>query len=110
MKRHLVHQLQAWKNGRDRHPLLLLGARQVGKTWLMQEFGRTHFSHTAYVRFDNDPALRLAFEQDFHIPHLLDDYRADFRKHTSASTARAMMIARRGNCVAVRRTHSIIYS
>lgn len=75
MKRHLITQLETWKNGGDRQPLLLLGARQVGKTWLMQEFGRTHFSHTAYVRFDNDPAMRLAFEQDFHIPRLLDAIR-----------------------------------
>lgn len=75
MKRHLITQLEAWKNGEDRQPLLLLGARQVGKTWLMQEFGRTHFPHTAYVRFDNDPAMKFAFEQDFDIPRLLDAIR-----------------------------------
>lgn len=72
MKRHLITELEAWKNGTDRQPLLLLGARQVGKTWLMQEFGRTHFEHTAYVRFDNDPNMRRAFEQDFDMPRLLN--------------------------------------
>lgn len=72
MQRHLITQLKAWKDGEDRQPLLLMGARQVGKTWLMQEFGRTHFTHTAYVRFDNDPNMKRAFEQDFDVPRLLD--------------------------------------
>lgn len=75
MKRHCITQLETWKNGGDRQPLLLLGARQVGKTWLMQEFGRTHFDHTAYVRFDNDPNMRQAFAQDFNVPRLLDAIR-----------------------------------
>lgn len=75
MQRHLITQLEAWKGGEDRQPLLLLGARQVGKTWLMQEFGRTHFAHTAYVRFDNDPMMRRAFEQDFDVSRLLDAIR-----------------------------------
>lgn len=75
MKRNLISQLVAWKNGEDRQPLLLMGARQVGKTWLMQEFGRTCFAHTAYVRFDNDPVMRRAFEQDFDVPRLLDAIR-----------------------------------
>lgn len=72
MQRHLITQLKAWKDGEDRQPLLLMGARQVGKTWLMQEFGRTHFTHTAYVRFDNDPNMKRAFEQDFDVLRLLD--------------------------------------
>lgn len=72
MKRHLITELAAWKNGSDRQPLLLLGARQVGKTWLMQEFGRTHFEHTAYVRFDNDLNMKRAFEQDFDMRRLLN--------------------------------------
>lgn len=72
MQRHLITQMKAWKDGEERQPLLLLGARQVGKTWLMQEFGRTHFAHTAYVRFDNDPNMKRAFEQDFDVPRLLD--------------------------------------
>lgn len=72
MQRHLISQLKAWKDGEDRQPLLLMGARQVGKTWLMQEFGRTHFTHTAYVRFDNDPNMKRAFAQDFDVSRLLD--------------------------------------
>ena len=72
MKRHLIQQLESWKQSEDRQPLLLMGARQVGKTWLMQEFGRRCFNHTAYVRFDNDPNLRRAFEQDFDVARLIE--------------------------------------
>lgn len=72
MKRYLVQQLESWKQSEDRQPLLLMGARQVGKTWLMQEFGRRCFNHTAYVRFDNDPNLRRAFEQDFDVARLIE--------------------------------------
>ena len=44
MKRYALQNLVAWKNSKNRKPLLLYGARQVGKTWLMEEFGKTNFS------------------------------------------------------------------
>lgn len=72
MKRHAIEQLITWKAHPRRKPLLLLGARQVGKTWLMQEFGRQHYKHVAYVRFDNSARARNAFSQDFDIPRLLE--------------------------------------
>lgn len=51
-ERERLLQLQAWKQRDGRKPMLLDGARQVGKTWLMKEFGRTCFAHTAYINFD----------------------------------------------------------
>lgn len=51
-ERERLLQLQAWKQRDGRKPMLLDGARQVGKTWLMKEFGRTCFVHTAYINFD----------------------------------------------------------
>ncbi len=48
MKRHATERLYAWKNSADRRPLIILGARQVGKTWLMQDFAREAYTNGAY--------------------------------------------------------------
>lgn len=72
MKRYALEQLKQWKDSPRRKPLLLEGARQVGKTWLMQEFGRQCFEHVAYIRFDNNPRARHSFSLDFDIPRLLE--------------------------------------
>lgn len=72
MKRYALEKLQKWKEHPFRKPLLLMGARQVGKTWLMQEFGRLHFQKVAYIRFDNSERARRAFSIDFDIPRLLE--------------------------------------
>lgn len=71
MKRWSITNLEAWKKNAKRKPLLLLGARQVGKTWLMKEFGRLHYPKVVYIRFDNDPFIRQAFEQDYDVQRLL---------------------------------------
>ena len=72
MNRHALEKLKSWKNHPFRKPLLLMGARQVGKTWLMQEFGRKHFKSVAYIRFDNSERARRSFSTDFDIPRLLE--------------------------------------
>ncbi|MBQ1875335.1 MAG: AAA family ATPase [Selenomonas sp.] len=51
----ILTKLQAWKNSPVRKPLILKGVRQVGKTWLLKEFGRTEYEHTAYFNFDENP-------------------------------------------------------
>ena len=71
MRRFLMDELVEWKNGKKRKPLILNGARQVGKTWLLKEFGRLHFENVAYVSFDNNPALASQFEAGFDISRLL---------------------------------------
>ena len=53
MERRLMTQLLAWKERNSRKPLILEGARQVGKTWLLKEFGKRYFKKTAYVNFQN---------------------------------------------------------
>ncbi len=67
MQRFAMEKLIEWKDSVRRKPLLLLGARQVGKTWLMQEFGRNCFRNTAYIRFDKNQQMRAAFERDYDI-------------------------------------------
>jgi len=52
MQRELLQNLINWKHKDDRKPLIIRGARQVGKTWLMKEFGKSHYKHVAYVNFE----------------------------------------------------------
>lgn len=71
MERYAMKQLEEWYNRKNRKPLILKGARQVGKTWLMKEFGRTHFKYTAYVNFDNNKNMVNVFDGDYDIERIL---------------------------------------
>ena len=71
MQRSAMEKLVVWKDSVRRKPLLLLGARQVGKTWLMNEFGKTCFKTTIYIRFDRNQPMRAAFERDYDIRRIL---------------------------------------
>ena len=71
MKRYAMDKLVYWKNKRNRKPLLLKGARQVGKTWLMKEFGKKCFKNTAYINFDSDVRMRRIFEDDYDIQRII---------------------------------------
>ena len=71
MQRTLLDWLVAWKNGARRKPLILNGARQVGKTWLLKEFGRLHFENVAYVSLDNDSLARSYFDPDFDVARII---------------------------------------
>ena len=64
MKRTAYNSLLAWKKSPDRKPLLLLGARQVGKSWLMEEFGKNEFKSVVFLNFDKKPELSAYFEND----------------------------------------------
>jgi predicted AAA+ superfamily ATPase len=71
MQRTLLDRLVAWKNGARRKPLILNGARQVGKTWLLKEFGRLHFENVAYVSLDNDNLACSYFDPDFDVARII---------------------------------------
>ena len=68
MNRNATHALLHWKTRPDRKPLVLRGARQVGKTWLMKEFGETCYSNFVYLNFDEDDTLTSIFETNKN-PH-----------------------------------------
>ena len=72
MKRYAMEKLIEWKFAKKRKPLIIRGARQVGKTWLMKEFGLTHFENTAYINFDNNERMKNLFAGDYDIPRLID--------------------------------------
>ena len=71
MKRFITEKLINWKNSKDRKPLILKGARQVGKTWLMREFGKRYFQSVAYVNFDNNKNMKDVFNMDYDIERIL---------------------------------------
>ena len=62
MKRNALESLMQWKSSEDRKPMVLKGARQVGKTWLMKEFGRTAYDSFVYFNFDEEDELKSIFE------------------------------------------------
>jgi len=71
MERALMKELIAWKASPRRKPLVLMGARQVGKTWLMKTFGQRCYAKTAYINFDHNERMQRVFAQDFDIDRLL---------------------------------------
>ena len=71
MERFAIQKLKIWKNRKDRKPLLIRGPRQVGKTWLMKEFGKNEYTYTAYVNFEDSKQLRNIFQDDFNIDRIL---------------------------------------
>ena len=71
MYRSKIDELVAWKNDKNRKPLILKGARQVGKTWLMKEFGRKYYQNTVYVNFDNADNLKDLFKPDLDVSRII---------------------------------------
>ena len=71
MYRIAIEKLLKWKNKKNRKPLIIEGARQVGKTWLMQEFGRLHFKDTVYINFDSNSRMAELFASDLDTSRLI---------------------------------------
>ena len=71
MNRLAIQELITWKNAKIRKPLIIQGARQVGKTWLMKEFGKQEFQNVAYLNFESSNRLREIFLFDFNIERII---------------------------------------
>jgi len=71
MYRFAIEQLKKWKEKKNRKPLIIRGARQVGKTWLMREFGSTEYENMVYINFDNNERMKNLFEGDLSIEQLI---------------------------------------
>ena len=71
MRRAKLAELIAWKESDSRKPLIIRGARQVGKTWLMKEFGRTAYAQTIYLNFEQNRRLKTLFTDDFEIARVI---------------------------------------
>ncbi len=77
MRRLKLDELVAWKNAPARKPLIIRGARQVGKTWLMKEFGRQHYDQTVYVNFEKTRRLKELFTDGFETGRVLTALQAE---------------------------------
>ena len=84
MKRNLYNQLVAWKNSPTRKPLILEGARQVGKTWLMKEFGKNEYEDMVYVNCANNDFARNLFLHDLVPQRIIRDIVANTGKRIVA--------------------------
>lgn len=71
MYRTAMEQLLQWKAKKRRKPLIIRGARQVGKTWLMKEFGAQEYEQTVYINFDNNERMRNLFEGSLDVERLV---------------------------------------
>lgn len=76
MERLILQQLIEWKNSKDRKPLILNGARQVGKTWLLREFAKREYKQEAYIVCRKNELARQIFSQDFDVDRILRGLRA----------------------------------
>ncbi len=73
MKRTVMKKLLNWKNSPYRKPLILKGVRQVGKTWVLKEFGRQYYENTAYFNFDENEEYRQFFETTKDVERILQN-------------------------------------
>lgn len=71
MERLAMQYLDNWKVNENKKPIIIRGARQVGKTWLMKEFGKRKYSQIAYVNFESSKLLKSLFEDDFDIERII---------------------------------------
>ena len=71
MYRVAIEKLLKWKESKRRKPLIIEGARQVGKTWLMQEFGRQAYAETVYINFDSNSRMANLFASDLDVNRLI---------------------------------------
>lgn len=81
MERQIMNSLIKWKNKASRKPLIIHGARQVGKTWIMKEFGRTQFDDYVYISFDNNERIKNVFELDFDIKRIVSSLKIESGKN-----------------------------
>ena len=66
-----MQYLDNWKMDENRKPIIIRVARQVGKTWLMKEFGKRNYSQIAYVNFESSMLLKSLFDDDFDIERII---------------------------------------
>ncbi len=71
MKRKIIQNLEIWKNNPQRKPLIVQGARQVGKTWIMKEFAKKYFKNVVYINFESSARLQTIFADDFDIDRII---------------------------------------
>ena len=90
MKRFALDDLKNWKANPARKPLIIRGARQVGKTWLMREFGRSCYTNTIYINFDDNDVMSELFSRDLNIERIVKGIELAFQ--TKIDTENTLLI------------------
>ncbi|MDR0854310.1 MAG: ATP-binding protein [Clostridiales Family XIII bacterium] len=72
MERELLGDLLKWKDSAKRKPLLLVGARQVGKTWLLKHFAKNYYDNSVYIVFEKNPTMKTLFSLDYDVGRIID--------------------------------------
>ncbi len=77
MRRLLMNSLIAWKKNKKKFPILVRGAKKTGKTWLLNEFGRTQFAQTAYISCGSNVNIERLFSGDLSVPRIISGLQAE---------------------------------
>ncbi len=85
MYRKAIEELAVWKNNPNRKPLIIQGARQVGKTWIMKEFGSKYFKNVVYINFESSVSLQTVFRDDFSVSRLITVFEIESRQKIHAN-------------------------
>ena len=78
MERLLLKKMEHWKNKSKRKPLIIQGARQVGKTWIMKEFGKRYFQNVVYINFANNEHMKSVFDLDYDIKRIISAIKIEY--------------------------------
>lgn len=77
MERFALASLSEWKKSKSKKPLIIQGARQVGKTWLMKEFGKREYEQVAYINFESSDSLKSIFRENFDVSRLITAFQIE---------------------------------
>lgn len=80
LKRFILEELIKWKNSKYRKPLILKGARQIGKTYILKQFGKENYEDIAYFNFDHDEDLQNLFESSKNPQRILEQLTFIYKK------------------------------
>lgn len=86
MIRDALFELSRWKESKFRKPLVIKGARQVGKTWLMKEFGSKNYSNVAYINFENNERMTQLFKNDYDVERIIFGLQIEANKQIDQET------------------------
>lgn len=86
MRRYAINKLIVWRESSNRKPLIIRGARQVGKTWLMKEFGKSHYKKTIYINFENNDLMREHFSKDLNTNRIIEGLELEYSKIDANNT------------------------
>ena len=84
MYRNQIQNLVKWKNNKNKKPLIIRGARQVGKTWLMKEFGKNYYDNCAYINLDNNSRMEQLFSGDLDVERIIQGLKIESGVNISA--------------------------